>query len=88
MDSKKDIANSELTQVVGGRALPQHGKKLDVFRAAKWLMLPENLCQLSIEDQTAFMAHATEAIWLENFFNEGAKAGIEIIRKAREAGLV
>lgn len=88
MNTEKAIKDFELTQVVGGRVAPHSGKKLDVFVAAKWLMPPENFCQLSLEHQSALQAHATEAIWLETFFNEGAKAGIEIIRKAREAGLV
>ncbi len=88
MDIENKIKAPELTQVVGGVFKPHVRRTLDVFVAAKWLMLPENFIQLSVEDQAAFMEHATESIWLENFLNEGAKAGIEIIRKAREAGLV
>ena len=87
MSIENEIKDQELMQVAGGR-LPPHGHKLDVFLAAKWLMRPENFYQLSLEDQAAFMKHATESIWLETFLNEGAKNDVEIIRKAREAGLV
>ena len=88
MNTENEIKDPELTAVVGGRVAPHNRKTLDVFVAARYLLEPDHFWQLSIEDQKALKEHATEAIWLETFLNNGVKKGIAIIIKAREAGMV